>query len=111
MNIKDKTLKQAINILNGLGLKYAIIDFDGNTLGELTVVMKKVQRLNNFKQTGYIEVIEKMEVGEIQEFTPPENTTPEAFRKAIAGRMCGLHGKGSGSSCIQDGKVQIMRIL
>lgn len=110
--IHAMNIQKAIALLNATGCKYKVIDPLGIEYGELKVEAPSTGRkkVNKFANTGYIDVIAAMKVGDVKEFTPPEGAMAEAFRKAIAGRASQLLGNGSVTTCIENGVVQAMRV-
>lgn len=112
MSIKDKTLQNAIKLLDVLGCQYAIIDHNGDKWGGLeTAKPKPVKRkLNNFKDTGYIEQLKTMQVGDVLTFVAPEGKTANQYRGAISGTACNLWGAGSSTTSVNGNAVEILRI-
>jgi len=112
MSIKDKTLQNAIKLLDVLGCQYAIIDHNGDKWGGLEIAKPKACKriLNNFKDTGYIEQLRTMQVGDVLTFVAPEGKTAKQYRGAISGTAHNLWGPGSSTTSISGNAVEILRI-
>lgn len=111
MSIKDKTLQQAIKLLNALGCSYKIISAEGAEFGTLEVVKQQARTVRSrvFANTGYIQKIKAMSVGEVLTFTPPEGSTAEEMRSAVCGTAHRLLGSGNYVTSVDATTVQILR--
>ena len=110
--IENKVLTDAIKRLQSLGVRYAIVDRDGVKHGDLEIVTDTPMPRNNYRQYGYIERVDAMQVGDVEVF---ENTLSrddaENYRSAIVSRGIRQFGKGSMTSCFNAaGAIEVMRI-
>jgi hypothetical protein len=113
LNIKDKTLAQAIKMLDALQVQYKVIGFDGVEYGALEVIppkKKKIVRSRHFAATGYIEKLKAMQVGDVIELVPPDGDRPEQLRAAITGTANRLFGGGNATTHCTKELVQVMRL-
>lgn len=81
-------------------------------MGELETASPKPakRKLNNFKDTGYIEQLRTMQVGDVLTFVAPEGKTAKQYRGAISGTAHNFWGAGSSTTSINGNAVEILRI-
>ena len=110
--IIQDTISKAIKLLDATGCKYKVIAPDDAEYGELKIQppAKKVRKINNFRKTGYVDVIKNQKIGEVKIFNPPDGATPKAMQKAIAGTAAVIHGNGNYRSMITETHVEGLRI-
>lgn len=98
--IKVKAIEAAVRTLINLGCKIKVIATDGTEWGDLVVEKVKARtKVNKFAQTGYVQKIQALGVGDIAVIEWPALETIEGLRKAMI--SCGAHTFGNGS-CISD---------
>lgn len=113
LDIQEKVLADALRKLDSLGCHYAIQTPDDRTLGDLEVKNRKrasKQKVNHFKQTGYVETVAAMGIGDVQVFKTPEGAPVSGFQKAIAGTGCRAFGNGNFTTCMVGTDVQALRV-
>lgn len=113
LDIQEKVLADALRKLDSLGCRYAVQTPDDRTLGDLEVKIRKRAgrlKINHFKQTGYVETVSAMGIGDVQVFTTPEGVPVSGFQKAIAGTGCRSFGKGNFTTCMVGNDVQALRV-
>lgn len=107
-------IKKAALTLKNLGCQYAIIDREGNRLGELVVVTKgkgkKSPRIHDFASTGYIPKVEALELGQSELFEAPDGVDPHTYRSSIAACANRVFGSGACKSHVEGNLIEIVRI-
>lgn len=111
MSIKEKTLQQAIKLLDALGCNYKVISSDGAEFGSLEVVKQQARNVRHrvFANTGYIDKVKVMSVGEVLTLNPPDGSTAEEMRSAVCGTAHRLLGSGNYVTSIENNHVEILR--
>lgn len=98
--IKVKAIEAAVRTITNLGCNFKVIAPDGTEWGDLAVEKAKTHtKVNKFAQTGYVQKIQALGVGDIAVIEWPQLETIEGLRKAMIG--CGVRTWGLGS-CISD---------
>lgn len=118
MDIKTKTFNHALSTLRALGAHYVIMQEDGalHTYGNLEVSEKKRKRAESmFPRGTYIQLvkeqgIEAMKVGDVRSFDP-RHTNIESVRSTVIHHADKLWGKNSVTTSVNDGKVEVLRII
>lgn len=112
--IVERCIALAVRNLKAANCQFAIITPSGEKLGELTIVRNgggKGSKRFHFKQTGYVDKVKAMEVGDVLEFSAPEGVPIEHYRSAITSAASKTFGAGSTMSHIKDGAiVEVMRV-
>lgn len=99
MDIRTQAIQKALPFLKASGARFKIIAADGQEFGDLEVVVErkiKRPRKYNFRQTGYLEIVEKMQDGDSYVFKTPEGAPLKNFHSAIAshaGQVFGVKKK------------------
>lgn len=118
MDVKNVALNKALGLLNALGLKYKVIDIDGNEYGELKVMpepsSKRIRRLPYPR--GHLAAYAKqyvntnLNVGDVA-FIPMSNIFDTKDVAHAAGKlMYQYFGMGSYVTEIGDSGVEVLRV-
>jgi hypothetical protein len=110
MDIKTEAIKKAIRMLDAVKAQYKIISEDGQEFGKLEVAAAKPKRSLRhrfFAQTGYLEKITNMAVGDVVFLSPPTDATCEQMRSAVCGSLNRKYGGGSCMTTINKSQNQI----
>src|SRR5690242_13202934 len=96
--IIEKAIEKAVRNLAAAGCRYYIVRPDGTALGDESLLQpakpeRHHKRIYKFAQTGYVERLEKMQVGEVECFNPPDGAPPEALQKVLSAKAGALFGK------------------
>lgn len=114
MDIKTEAINKAIRLLDAAKAQYKIITEDGQEFGELEVMVrvKHSARHRVFAETGYIEKIKPMVIGDVVVLSPPEGSTCEQMRSAVCGTLNRMYGAGACMTTINKvtNQVEILRI-
>jgi hypothetical protein len=113
--IVKRTIQQAIKLLDASGVKYKIIDQDGNEFGTLTTSSPKKTNKNYVHPPGtmfryYHPLVKNMQVGDVVVIESGEFTT-KSLQGAITSWATATWGKGSYTTCVVGSSVQILRCL
>ena len=111
--IVKRTIAQAIKLLDATGVKYKVIDKDGNEFGEL--VVSETKKTNRLYPRGamfryYHPLIKDMKIGDVVAIESGEFTT-KSLQGAITSWATATWGKGSYTTCVVGSSVQILRYL
>lgn len=112
MDIKTKTIAQAIRLLNATGAQYKIIAPDGQEHGTLEVLRKPLitRRHNHFAKSGFIDRIKACAVAEVLVLDVPDDSTADEFRKAVCSAASRHLGNGNYTTNINGETVELLRI-
>ena len=114
MDIKKDAINKAIRLLDAVKAKYKIITEDGEEFGELEVMVKPKYSLRRrvFAETGYIEKIKPMAVGDVVTLSPPDGSTCEQMRSAVCGTLNRMYGAGACMTTINKvtNQVEVLRV-
>jgi hypothetical protein len=111
--IVKRTIAQAIKLLDATGVKYKVIDKDGNEFGDL--VVSKTKKTNSLYPRGtmfryYHPLIKDMKIGDVVAIESGEFTT-KSLQGAITSWATATWGKGSYTTAVVGSSVQILRCL
>ena len=111
--IVKRTVAQAIKLLDASGVKYKIIDQDGNEFGDLVVVEpKKTNKIYKHPPGTmyrfYYPLIKDMKVGDVVAIKNFD-FEPRALQGAITAWATEHWGKGSYKTCVVGPDVEILR--
>lgn len=107
--IKQKTLLQAVKMLNGLGVDYKIIA-DDQEFGNLEVKPKENSGRaprGTYSDT-YKPMLERAEIGEV--VTINGGHDPERMRSSVTGFANRVFGAGNYVTSVTNGMVEFMRL-
>lgn len=99
--LSEKVIEVALRNLRIMGCKYIVVKGDGNILieGDLELAVPKPRRhskkINNFKATGYIDILKSMIPGDEYTFEMEGNWTAEQFQKSVSAQCYELFGTGN----------------
>lgn len=114
MDIKQQAIQRAISTLTALGVDFKVILADGQAFGNLEVAAPaptRTRRANVYKDTGHIEKISALQVGEAVSLYPPEGEDLTRFQSACSGAAGRLFGTQNYMSSKNSGEyVEILRI-
>lgn len=114
MNIKTEAINKAIRMLDAAKAQYKIITEDGQEFGELNVAKKAKHSLRHrfYANTGYLEKIKPMVVGDVVLLSPPEGSTCEQMRSAVCGTLNRMHGAGACMTTINKvtNQIEVLRL-
>lgn len=113
-SIIEKAIEMAVRNLSAAGCRYYIVRPDGTALGEADLLQPPAQprshkKVYKFAQTGYVEQIKSMHVGDVRCFTPPDGAPAEAFQKVLAAKAGNVFGKGNFITTIAGDHVEVLR--
>lgn len=110
--IIDKVIQEAIRNLKSCGCQFAVITPSGDRLGDLEVKPVKIRKgtrpVNDWKSSGYIQVIEKMKPGDVEVLRIPGGD--RRFQSAVCATAVRFFGKGNYQTVINGDHVEIMRL-
>jgi hypothetical protein len=111
-NIKVRTLKQAISMLDALKVQYKIIDEDGNVYDKMKERQAKKGLPRGDRRKYVLQFIESMDIGDVVEF-PAGPYEIEELRSNAVSWFNGTYGAGSCTSSIDRKKntCEILRII
>jgi hypothetical protein len=118
MDIKSKTFNNALNTLKALGAQYVIMHEHGTMYmhGDLEVTEKKPKRAKPaFPHGTYIKMvkeqgIERMQVGDVISLDP-QGTRAESIRSTAIGYANNVWGANSVTTSLNNGKIEVLRIV
>ena len=114
-NVKQATLTKAINFLNAVGAKYAIIDDAGKKYGDLEVVEVKsnARKYPHAEMSTYVgKHLANMSITDVVEIPFDKYEGSEVRSAAVS--WCGYHwGNGSATTSTNKDKkvVEVLRVL
>ena len=111
MDIKEKTLQKALRTLEVLGVQYKVVCPDGTEYGELEVVRPKKVRGRVFAETGYLEKLQTLEIGEVLTLAPPEGIPAREMQPAVCGAASRNWGAGTYTTTVNQNAVEILRLV
>ena len=114
-NVKQATLTKAINFLNAVGAKYAIIDADGNKHGDLEVVEAKTapRKYPHAEMSTYVgKHLANMSITDVVEI-PFDKYEGSEVRSAAVSWGCYHWGNGAITTSTNKDKkvVEVLRVL
>ena len=111
--IQNVVLKKAIKFLEALKLNYAIIDPDGNVLGNLEIKRKeKVRKYKRGLPSQYVRAyLKDLNVGEVV-VVPCGQFDKPTVGQACSSMAYNMWGKGSAKQTSRNGNnsIEVMRI-
>ena len=117
-DIQKTTLEKAVKLLNALKVKYAIIDFDGNLIGNLEVKQEEIKRKRSPSKyehgalANYVRpYLMNLEVGGVA-IIPDGDFDVHTLGKSISSTACGLWGNGNATQTTNFSArtVELMRV-
>jgi hypothetical protein len=111
--IQNEVLKKAIKLIEVLKLEYAIIDFDGNVLGNLEI--KKKEKVRKYKRglpSQYVRpFLKNLNIGEIV-IVPCGQFDKPTVGQTVSAMAYNLWGKGGAKQTSRNGNnsIEVMRI-
>jgi hypothetical protein len=115
--VKINTLNKAIQMLNAIGVQYAVIDFDGNHHGELQVEKPKKRKTTLDQKWGEISehikpFIEGIRPGEVRTFTCGK-FPPETVRSTTSSILIRWFGKSTYTTAVkrETNELEVLRII
>ena len=108
---QKKLLNRALADLALLKCKFAVIDSEGTKHGDLPV--EDTSERYRFKDTGYAEIVDAMEVGDKYVFENPypgDKVALGRYASSITSRSIATHGVGSMKTARIDDAVVATRI-
>lgn len=115
MSIIDITISRALKMLDAAGCAYAVIKPDGDIVGTLELAIQNARKTrktrhprHDFKSTGYIDKITKMEIGDVVKLDAGKFPVG-SFRSAISALASTKFGKGSHSTWVNGKIIEIFR--
>ena len=112
--LQQKELLRIVKFIEAIGCKYKIITDDGQEFGSLVVTEEKSHKrkakrpygeLINFYK-GLVDL--NSPVGEVQ-VIPCNDYKPNELRGAICSYVGKSWGNGNYTTCVTDGKIEILR--
>jgi uracil phosphoribosyltransferase len=119
MSISDKAFNQAVNILRALKTEFIIKKEDGElvTCGELVLAEKKERKhkARQHPRGTYTDMVSRqglldLDVGEVI-VVDPKNLTTESVRSTTINLATKRWGAGSVTTSVNNGKIEVLRIL
>lgn len=116
------SIQQAIKILNVTQCKFRIETSTGDIFGTLELtpptpvvvtpkpVYKKRKPQRNYRQTGYLNKIAVMKIGDVEQFLPPPGAKPCDMQKAVHSAAARLWGSGNYTTALNKTGVEVMRM-
>ncbi len=118
----NETTKEAVQraekLLKAVGLPYVIFLPDGTQLGDQDVKRPRPPRSKhvpgtsktNFRHTGYLEILDKMKVGDVHVFEVEEGMDRVRYRSVLSAAACNRWGKDSTvMAYIANGGIEMLR--
>jgi hypothetical protein len=117
LTVQNNAIDRALRLLDAVGCKYGVVTPDGRTFGALPAQPtappsrpRKRRPATNFRQTGYSQKLRQMQVGDVERFFPPTGASAQQMQKTIHGTCCRLWGKGSFTTAVIKGAVEVLRM-
>lgn len=114
LEIQQKQLDRAVQVLVMLGCEYAIKTPDGTITGTLTVAEPEKPKHTRGPRRDYAlycipERVKAMKVGDVDVFKRIGDDDIEALRSNISSTGFSAFGKGNFTTTVTNGEVQCMR--
>ena len=113
MDVKQLAFERTLKMLDNIGVKYAVIDFDGNKHGTLEVAAPKATRTKGNEPHGEItqyirDHIKEMKPGDVVEV--PMKYGRERTHSALCSLAFRLFGKKNSVTSYNE-KLEVLQIL
>ena len=121
--VARNSIQQAVKILNANECHFRIETALGEVFGDLKLTPpapavlsqpkpahKKRRAKRNYRQTGYLNKLAVMKVGDVEQFSPPAGHKPCEMQKAVHSAAARLWGSGNYTTALNKTVVEIMRI-
>lgn len=114
--IEEKVISMALRNLAAAGCKYYVVDKEGaahlHGIEESMLRKRRERKPSSIDRSCYahLEKVKAMTTGDVLQFTPIPNDTPEALRSVIAAAGHRFFGAKNFATTITDGVVEIIRL-
>lgn len=114
IELKQIALNRALNTLTNMGCKFAVIDDDGKTYGDLEIVQPKTRAKSKYEHgalTAYLkQFMDNMKPGEVV-VIPIGNFNYKSLSSALSAYANRMWGKEAHTYMTRNGTFELLRIL